>query len=233
VAAALAVLHSRGIVHRDLKPSNVLLCTNGDVKLGDFGLAKQAGSRTSRAVGMLVYMSREAFAGRFQPPVDIWALGVMAVATASAIAPADELRTTAQVADFVRSVPAVFSEHFRSTVRACLDLDPAKRPTAAQLHQERAFSEPTTPHAPGSVVALQSAVDGAAWSRPSRVKGLEWAATRVIHGHSVKLSDCSDRALPAQRQAVEELLKLVAEAGSGALSHCTLSRVVLARSRAR
>ena len=58
VASSLAVLHGRGIVHRDLKPSNVLLCTNGAVKLGDFGLAKQAGPGYYKPNGTLVYMSK-------------------------------------------------------------------------------------------------------------------------------------------------------------------------------
>lgn len=38
--AGLAHIHSQGIIHRDLKPDNIFYDAKGDVKLGDFGLAK-------------------------------------------------------------------------------------------------------------------------------------------------------------------------------------------------
>jgi serine/threonine protein kinase len=231
VVAALEVLHSRGIVHRDLKPGNVLLCSNGVVKLGDFGLAKQAGSRTSKAVGTLAYMSLEAFAGRFQPHVDIWALGVMAAEMASAVSPTDLLRTAAQVADFVRTMPTTFSQNFSDAVHSCLEMDPGKRPTAAQLKDSAvAFIAPMIS---ASFKDLHAAVDKAAWARPSQVPGLEWAVKSVGDGHSVKLADCSEKASPAQQRAVKELLELVSAAGSETLSFLKLQRVVLVRSRPR
>jgi len=40
LADALQFLHSLQLIHRDLKPANILVCDNGDVKIADFGLAK-------------------------------------------------------------------------------------------------------------------------------------------------------------------------------------------------
>ena len=36
----LAYIHSQRIIHRDLKPANLFIDTQGDLKIGDFGLAK-------------------------------------------------------------------------------------------------------------------------------------------------------------------------------------------------
>ena len=41
MAEAVLFLHSRNLVHRDLKPENVLLTATDDIKIGDFGLARE------------------------------------------------------------------------------------------------------------------------------------------------------------------------------------------------
>ncbi|WP_051102627.1 serine/threonine-protein kinase [Parafrankia elaeagni] len=80
-AAALGHAHSRGVLHRDVKPANVLFTEGGQLKVADFGIAREyTGSdlRTATAVGTPRYMAPEQFlAGPLGPSTDLYALGVI------------------------------------------------------------------------------------------------------------------------------------------------------------
>ena len=76
----VAYLHDHGIVHRDLKPANLFM-EEGVVKIGDYGLSKmitsQAASNHSESIGTCHYMAPEISTGKYNKPIDIYAMGVI------------------------------------------------------------------------------------------------------------------------------------------------------------
>ena len=76
ILRGLHYLHSNNIVHRDLKPANVLLHTDGQCKLADFGTSVRLCSITSnKPEGTPLFMSPEASRGEACKASDMWALG--------------------------------------------------------------------------------------------------------------------------------------------------------------
>jgi serine/threonine-protein kinase len=63
-----------GIVHCDVSPSNLFISRTGEIKLGDFGIARSASGTASEVVeGKPYYLSPEAIAGFVTPEADLWA----------------------------------------------------------------------------------------------------------------------------------------------------------------
>jgi p38 MAP kinase len=56
---ALKYIHSAGVIHRDLKPSNILINSNCDLKLCDFGLARVTESHMTGYVSTRYYRAPE------------------------------------------------------------------------------------------------------------------------------------------------------------------------------
>jgi serine/threonine-protein kinase len=82
VASALEHAHFRNIIHRDLKPANVMLTRAGEVKLMDFGVAKDTNLEALTAEGFAVgtpsYMAPEQVTGApVDARTDLFSLGVL------------------------------------------------------------------------------------------------------------------------------------------------------------
>ena len=82
ICEALQHMHDHGVIHRDLKPQNVMICCDGTIRIMDFGIARDDGSRritrvgNSTSMGTPDYMAPEQVTGkRADKRTDIYNLG--------------------------------------------------------------------------------------------------------------------------------------------------------------
>ncbi|MDX8054159.1 serine/threonine-protein kinase [Lentzea sp. BCCO 10_0798] len=140
IAAVLDHVHDLGVVHRDIKPSNILLDdTEKQAYLADFGLALVAEVTRVTTSGVLVgtagYLSPEQVRGaEVGPPADVYSLGLVLLECLTGRTEYPGGDAEAALARLARSprIPVDLPLAWVSLLSAMTDMDPARRPSAAQ-----------------------------------------------------------------------------------------------------
>ncbi|KAL4361690.1 hypothetical protein GQ457_04G010800 [Hibiscus cannabinus] len=139
----LEYLHSIFKVHRDIKGGNILLTEQGEVKLGDFGVAAQLTrtmSKRNTFIGTPHWMAPEVIQeSRYDGKVDVWALGISAIEMAEGLPPRSAVHPM-RVLFMISIEPSPMLEDkekwslvFHDFVAKSLTKDPSLRPTASEL----------------------------------------------------------------------------------------------------
>ncbi|MET9432707.1 serine/threonine-protein kinase [Streptomyces sp. NPDC006551] len=169
LARALEAVHGAKVLHRDLKPANVLLGAAGP-KLIDFGIAQAFEATALTSTGLVVgspgFMSPEHLTGSraVVPASDVFCLGAVLAFAASGRGPFHDDEMAAVVYRISRADAELegVPEELRPVVERCLRLDPAERPSAAELVELLGSEVPTAFPWPGGVLAQLSEYGDAA-----------------------------------------------------------------------
>ena len=124
IANALLITHTEDILHRDISPDNIMLCSDGTIKLIDFGAARQVVAEESQSLSVIL---KHSFApleqyqkrGRQGPWTDIYALGATIYNAVTGELPEDAMTrlTDDSVMEGKRSL---FSEDLWTIVKKCM-----------------------------------------------------------------------------------------------------------------
>lgn len=144
VARGLAAAHARGVIHRDLKPENVMVGPEMRPRILDFGLAltlDEAAKAGRGFEGTPLYASPEQVRGKpLTAASDVFSFGSLMFKVLTGRVPfsggslgevLEAIATTSP--PFLRDVAVGVPEDLQAIALACLEWDPAARPTASAL----------------------------------------------------------------------------------------------------
>uniref|UniRef100_A0A915AGQ6 MAP/microtubule affinity-regulating kinase 3 n=1 Tax=Parascaris univalens TaxID=6257 RepID=A0A915AGQ6_PARUN len=144
IVSAVQYLHQKNIIHRDLKAENLLLDSDMNIKIADFGFSNQfvVGNKLDTFCGSPPYAAPELFQGKKYdgPEVDVWSLGVILYTLVSGSLPFDgqnlkELRERVLRGKY--RIPFYMSTDCENLLKKFLVLNPARRGTLETIMKDR------------------------------------------------------------------------------------------------
>ncbi|KAI4308649.1 hypothetical protein L6164_031705 [Bauhinia variegata] len=145
--------HTKGVYHRDLKPENLLLDSQGNIKISDFGLSalpEQGVSILRTTCGTPNYVAPEVLShkGYNGAVADVWSCGVTLYVLMAGYLPFDELDLTTLYNKIERAeftCPAWFPVGAKSLIHRMLDPNPETRITIEQIRSDEWFQKSYVP----------------------------------------------------------------------------------------
>ncbi len=164
VCQGLRRAHKAGLVHRDVKPDNILITREGQAKLTDLGLVKDADNelnltKTGRGLGTPHFMAPEQFRNAKNADIrcDIYSLGATLYSMLTGEIPFDKCSPLdcwmkKVHNDFVppRQLNPEMSERVDWAIRRSMSAEPDKRPVSCREFVEDLYGRSTRPPLPGA-----------------------------------------------------------------------------------
>jgi 5'-AMP-activated protein kinase catalytic alpha subunit len=146
IVSGIEYCHYHKIVHRDLKPENLLLDSDNNIKLADFGLSNVAhdGDFLRTSCGSPNYAAPEVISGNLYAgaEVDVWSMGVILYALLCGTLPFDDESIPnlfKKIKSGMYSLPSHLSQSARDLILRLLVVDPMKRITIPEVRQHQWF----------------------------------------------------------------------------------------------
>eukprot|EP00659_Diplonema_papillatum_P018978 gene18978-29229_t len=153
IVSSVEYCHHYNVAHRDLKPENLLLDSNLNVKIADFGLSNlmQDGDFLKTSCGSPNYAAPEVISGMLYagPEVDVWSCGVILYALLCGRLPFDEESIPAlfqRIKAGKYALPSSLPVGPRDIIKRVLVVDPMKRMTIKQIRETEWFRTNLPPY---------------------------------------------------------------------------------------